>query len=325
MLRAVLLYLSENEKLRDLVLRRPFARTLARRFVAGETLDEAMGVCRALNARGLSVSLDYLGERVTNRAEAERSVRAYLAALDRVAAEGVDAYISLKLTQLGLDIDEGFCAQKLARVAHRAAELGKFVRIDMENSAYVDATCRLFRGLFPRYRNLGIVLQSCLYRSEADARELCALGAPVRLCKGAYKEPETVAFPKKEDVDRNYECLLAILFECGSPLAVATHDARLIEAAKEIARGRGDARGSRGTGGSVESGRLGNSAPAFEFQMLYGVRRDLQERLVREGFRMRVYLPYGTQWYAYLMRRMAERPANLWFVVRAVLQERGRR
>lgn len=192
MLRAVLLYLSENGKLRDLVLRRRFARNLARRFVAGETLDEAIAVCRAVNARGLSVSLDYLGERVTNRAEAERSVRAYLEALDRVAAEGVDAYISLKLTQLGLDIDEGFCAQKLAWVVHRAAEVGKFVRIDMENS-------------------------------------------------------------------------------------------------------------------------------------VYGVRRDLQARLVREGFRMRVYVPYGTQWYAYLMRRMAERPANLWFVVRAVWQERGRR
>lgn len=318
MLRAALLYLSERRDLRDWLLRRRSARDLALRFVAGETLEAALGVCRAVNARGMRVSLDYLGESVTPE-EAEGAVAAYVRALDRVAAEGVRSSVSLKLTQLGLDIDERLCAENLERIVARAAELGIFVRIDMEQSEYVDATLRLFRGLFPRYRNLGAVIQSVLRRSEADVRALCEMRAPVRLVKGAYKEPEAVAFQKKKEVDASYATLLGILVGCGCPLAVATHDVRMIGRAKALRRARPERAAARNPGRDP----FGN--PPFEFQMLYGVRRDLQEALVREGYEMRIYVPYGTQWYAYLLRRLAERPANLWFMVRAVLGERFRR
>ncbi len=325
MLRSALLYLSERDGLRDWLLRRESARRAAYRFVAGETLDEAIEVARAVNRRGMGVSLDYLGESVTNRAEAEAAVAAYVEALDRIAAERVRGYVSLKLTQLGLDIDESLCAAHLGRIVARACEARIFVRIDMEQSDYVEATLRIFRSLFPRLPNVGVVIQSALRRSEADVRALCAMKAPVRLVKGAYKEPEAIAFAKKAEVDAEFARLLEILIGSGVPLAVATHDRKLIARAKVLNRARRELAGVGGAG--AESPAAGRAAadefgiPPFEFQMLYGVRRDLQEQLVREGFEMRVYVPYGRQWYAYLMRRLAERPANLGFLVGSVLRE----
>ena len=360
MLRAALLYLSERRGLRDRLLRRRFARAAARRFVAGDTLDEAIQVARGLNARGMRVSLDFLGESVTSVAEAERATEAHLEAVERIAADGVRASLSLKLTQLGLDLDETLCATHLARVVGRAERHGIFVRIDMERSRHVDATLRLHRRLFAQHRNLGVVLQSCLRRSESDARECCALGAPVRVVKGAYREPESVAFPRKRDVDVQYVRLVEILLRCGVPVAVATHDERIIERAKEMARARGLGPAAPGAPPEAADGPVPGAAaprsaagpvpaaaaraapasasplrdaraahpfdnPPFEFQMLYGVRRDLQERLVAEGWEVRVYVPYGTDWYPYFMRRLAERPANVTFLLRALWREFGRR
>lgn len=325
MLRASLHYLSEKAGLRNWLLKRRFARGVAYRFVAGDALDEAMRVCRALNSRGMRVSLDHLGESVTSRAEAEAAVDAYLAAIERIAAEGARASVSLKLTQLGLDIEETFCATNLARVVQRAHQHGIFVRIDMEQSTYVEPTLRLHRHLFARYRNVGVVIQSALKRSEADVRALCELEAPVRLVKGAYREPEEVAFQSKREVDESYARLLEILVECPSPLAVATHDTAMIGRAKALAGARVPAAAGRGGSGAGEATNHEFGNPPFEFQLLYGVRRDLQARLLKEGYEVRVYVPYGTQWYAYLLRRLAERPANLLFIVRSVVREFFRR
>ena len=330
MLRAALLYLSEREGLRRWLLKRRFARGVAYRFVAGDTLDAAMEACRALEARGMRASLDYLGESVTNREEAEAAVEAYLAAIERIAAQKAKASVSLKLTALGLGIDETFCATNLARIVHRAHPHGVFVRIDMEQSDHVEATLRLHRHLFARYRNVGVVIQAALRRSKKDVLDLREREAPVRLVKGAYKESEEVAFQKKREVDKSFVELLEILAEGSGPLAVATHDPALIRRAKSLSRARarvpaaasGGGAGNPGSGGGAEP-EFGN--PSFEFQLLYGVRRDLQKRLVEEGYDVRVYVPYGTQWYAYLLRRLAERPANLAFIVRSVLRETFRR
>ncbi len=300
MLRSLLLYLSERKRLQDIILSQKFARGLARRFMAGETLDEAINVTRELNANGMSVTLDHLGESVEREDQAARAAQGYIAILERVHKEQVKTGISIKLTQIGLAIDRELCRRHLRSIVETAQRYGSFVRIDMEASEYVEPTLELFYGLSDEFRNVGAVIQSYLRRSESDVNELSSRGASVRLCKGAYKEPEDVAFQKKQEVDAAYERLLEILMNSNSPLAVATHDSRMIGAAIRLMR--------------TKSKR---KAPV-EFQMLYGVRRDVQAQLVAEGYRMRVYVPFGTEWYAYFMRRMAERPANLLFVLRAL-------
>ncbi len=300
MLRSFLLYLSERKGLQDIILSQKFARGLARRFVAGETLDEAIRVTRELNASGMLVTLDHLGEAVEREGQAERAAQAYIAILERVHEEQVKTGISIKLTQIGLAIDRELCRGHLGNIVEAAQRYGNFVRIDMENSEYVESTLQLFYELNGKFRNVGAVIQSYLRRSESDVRELSSRGASVRLCKGAYKEPEEVAFQRKREVDGSYLQLLEILMSSNSPLAVATHDSRMIDAAKNMMRTNPKRKA------------------AVEFQMLYGVRRDVQAQLVADGYRMRVYVPYGTEWYPYFMRRMAERPANLLFVLRAL-------
>jgi proline dehydrogenase len=303
-LREALLFLSENSLARRIARDAPFARSAARRFVAGESVDDAIAAARALNRARMSVSLDYLGEAVRNRGEAEAAANVYLQVLDRIAAERLDANISLKLTQMGQDIDDDFLRGNVGRVLDRARELDIFVRFDMESSAYTQRTLDFFRRVWDEgYRNVGVVIQSYLRRSEQDVRMLNAMGARVRLCKGAYAEPPSVAFQDKREVDANFVHLMRLLLREGRYPGIATHDEAMIRATREFAR---------------EASIPGS---AFEFQMLYGVRRDVQQRLVEAGYNLRVYIPFGEAWYPYLMRRLAERPANVLFVMNAMLRE----
>lgn len=298
MLRSLLLYLSERETPQRLLTRLPGARKLTQRFIAGETVEEMLAVVRRLGREGFDVTLDHLGESVSDPADAEETCRTYLAILDRLAREGLRSSISVKLTALGLAFDESLAQQHLAAIAKRARELHTFVRIDMEGSAYTERTLAAFRaGDAPR-DVLGIVIQAYLYRSEADLDALIAWGARVRLVKGAYKEPAAIAFPKKSDVDANFVKLMQKLLASGGYHAIATHDPKMIAATQGFAR------------------RQNIDPDRFEFQMLYGVRRRLQRDLLREGYRVRIYVPYGSQWYPYFMRRLAERPANVYFLVR---------
>jgi len=290
--------------IREHLIQSPMGRQLARRFVAGETLDDGVRVARMLNAKGCSASLDHLGENTTNRSGAEAAAGAYLALLDRLAAERLDANISLKLTQLGLDIDQGLCESLLERIVARAHERGSFVSIDMESSAYTERTLALFRHVYKHYPDaVGPAIQAYLYRSGRDVRALIRLGARVRLCKGAYAEPPSVAYPRKQDVDRSFARLMELLLLLGHFPGIATHDARLIAHAQRFAA------------------QWDIGPDRYEFQMLYGVRRDLQEALVGEGYRLRVYVPFGDAWYPYLTRRLAERPANLLFVLSSLIRE----
>jgi proline dehydrogenase len=310
MLRSALLYLSNQPRVFNFVRHNGLAKRFAHRFVAGETLDEALAAVRALNGRRISASLDLLGESVTNEREARATRDAYLQILDRIHAEGLNANVSLKLTALGLDISEELCVTLMHDVLGRAQQLESFVRIDMESSEYTERTLHLFEHRFyPLYRaHVGIVLQSYLYRTFTDVEYAIKLGCRVRLCKGAYKEPASVAFPDKKDVDANYVKSMHALMREGNYPGLATHDPAIITEAKRFAREN-----------TIAPNR-------FEFQMLYGVRRDLQDRLVAEGYNMRVYVPFGTQWYPYLMRRLAERPANVAFITGNVLREMvGRR
>jgi proline dehydrogenase len=313
MLRSALLYLSNQPRVFSFVRHNRLAKQLAMRFVAGETADEALAAVRQLNARGVSASLDLLGESVANEDEARATRDAYIELLDRLQERRLDANVSVKLTALGLDVSEDLCVALMHDVLARARHYGNFVRIDMESSAYTERTLRLFEErLYPAYKNhVGIVLQSYLYRTWADVERANQLRCRVRLCKGAYKEPASVAYPEKRQVDENYVRAMHALMLNGNYPGLATHDRRIINEAKRYAREQ-------------------RIAPdRFEFQMLYGVRRDLQEQLVHEGYRMRVYVPFGTQWYPYLMRRLAERPANVAFitgnVVREMVAGRGRR
>ena len=310
MLRKTLLYLSNQQKVFTFVRRNRLARRMASRFVAGETIDEALGAVRALNARGITASLDLLGESVHREAEACATAQAYLDILDRIHANKVDANVSIKLTAMGLDVSEELCVANMQMVLERAQQYDSFVRLDMESSHYTDRTLHMFEHrLYPSYpKNVGIVLQSYLRRTAADVEFANRLGCRVRICKGAYQEPASVAFPDKRDVDESYVRCMHSLMTDGNYPGIATHDERIIADAKRFAAEKG-----------IESHR-------YEFQMLYGVRRDLQERLVREGYRMRVYVPFGTQWYPYLMRRLAERPANVAFMTGNVVKEmlRGR-
>ena len=305
MLRRGLLWLSERERVFDFIRRNRLARGVARRFVAGETVEEGVAVACDVVAKGIAVTLDLLGESVADPPTARSACDAYLTLLNRMADAGIEVNVSLKLTQMGLDIAEDLCDENMTRILDRASELGGFVRLDMEGSDYTERTLAFFTDrLYPRYGDgVGVVIQSALHRSADDVDRLIQLGARVRLCKGAYLEPPSIAFPAKRDVDRNFVTLMERLLLEGKYPAIATHDTRIIDHARAIARKHGFA-GDR-----------------FEFQMLHGVRRDLQTSLRREGYRMRVYVPFGTQWYPYLMRRLAERPGNIVFMVGNILRE----
>ncbi len=305
MIRRALLFLSNQPGVFRFVRNNSLARGMANRFVAGETLESAVAAVRRLNQRGITASLDLLGESVSNEAEARAAGREYTVMLDRIAREKLDANVSVKLTAMGLDLSEDLCIGIMQNILEKARELGTFVRLDMEGSAYTQKTLDIFEHrLFPQYRaNVGIVLQSYLYRTFADVEHANLLKARVRICKGAYREPETVAYAEKDEVDANYvRCMQSLMLDGNYP-GIATHDEAIITQAMRFARDN-----------SIDPSR-------FEFQMLYGVRRDLQDALVRKGFRMRVYVPFGTQWYPYLMRRLAERPANLAFITGNILKE----
>lgn len=298
MLRSFLLYLSEKEAPKKILAGHSWGRRLAKRFIAGESLEDAVRAVRALNGEGFDATLDCLGESVRDNSAADEACRAYLGVLDRIAQEELRSHVSVKLTQLGLATDEALARRHLAALAERALRLRIFIRMDMESSAYTESTLRVFRELNVPRDVLGVVVQSYLRRSEKDVAELLKCGARIRLVKGAYQEPPEIAFPRKADVDRNFVKLMEMMLASGGYHAIATHDGRMIRATLQFARARGLAPGS------------------FEFQMLYGIRRQLQRDLLRQGHRVRVYVPYGRQWYAYFMRRLAERPANLIFLLR---------
>ena len=276
----------------------------ARRFIAGETIEEAIDAARSIQAQGLLLTLDYLGESVRTLEEAAAATREYGRLLEVIVVSGIERNISLKLTQLGAGVDRATCVDNLRRILEPAQKHGFFVRIDMENSPWTQLTLDIFETLWQQeYRNIGIALQAALFRTEQDVRRMNELGARVRLVKGAYKEPPTVAYQHKADVDAAFIRLMRILLDSGTYPAWATHDPALLEATEKYAAKRG-----------ITKDR-------FEFQMLYGIRRDLQASLVKKGYRMRVYVPFGRKWFPYFMRRLGERPANLGFVIRAILKE----
>jgi proline dehydrogenase len=308
MTKAFFLYLSRSSRARGFIMSLPFSRRAARRFVVGETLDEALGAVAELNHEGMKATLDLLGEDVTNPREAEASTREVASILDGIRRTGVDSNLSLKLTQLGLRLGKDVCQKNLDTVLARASQLDNFVRIDMEGSDVTEITLRIYEEARRRFANVGVVIQSYLRRTEKDVKDrLLPTGASVRLCKGAYKEPPEVAFPEKSEVDASYRRLADLLLSpearaTGVKTAVATHDEAMIRHVQE----------------KVARGEIGKQD--FEFQMLYGIRRDLQRRLAQEGYRVRIYVSYGTQWYPYFMRRLAERPANVLFLVKNILR-----
>ncbi len=305
MLRTSLLYLSRQQGVFDFVKNVGFARKMASRFVAGETISTAVDAVAQLNAKGISASLDLLGESVHSEAEARATGRQYLEILDRIHERKLDANVSVKLTALGQDVSDDLGVEVVREVIARAKQYDSFVRLDMESSAYTDRTLDTFeQKLFPGFENnVGIVLQSSLRRTLDDIARANRLSARVRICKGAYLEPPAVAFPDKADVDKNYVAAMHTLMTEGRYPGIATHDEAIIAEAKRFAKEKGIA------------------PDTFEFQMLYGVRRDLQEQIVKEGYRMRVYVPFGSQWYPYLMRRLAERPANIAFMAGNIVKE----
>lgn len=305
MLRTSLLYLSRQQRVFDFVKNVGFARKMASRFVAGETIDTACDAVAQLNAKGIVATLDLLGESVFNEKEARETGRQYLELLDRIRERQLNANVSVKLTALGQDVSDDLGVEVVREVIARAKQYDSFVRLDMESSAYTDRTLDTFeQKLFPGFENnVGVVLQSSLRRTLADVERANRLSARVRICKGAYLEPPNVAFPDKADVDKNYVACMHKLLTEGRYPGIATHDEVIIAEAKRFTKERG----------------IGPDQ--FEFQMLYGVRRDLQEQLVKEGYRMRVYVPFGSQWYPYLMRRLAERPANIAFMAGNIVKE----
>lgn len=300
-MRSFLLSLSENKRLAPLIMRNGVSRRVARRFVAGEGLDDAVEAARELNAAMRLASLDLLGENVSDETGARQAAENYLAIFERIEREKLDANVSLKLTQLGIDLDESLCQDLLEKIVAHATAHGNFVRIDMEGSAYTQRTVDIAKRMRAKYSGVGTVMQAYLYRAEKDVQDLLSAGCRLRLCKGAYQEPPDIAFPKKADVDANYVKLMKLILPSGIYHGIATHDPAMIQATKDFVREKNIARDQ------------------FEFQMLYGIRTDLQEQLVRERYRLRVYIPYGTDWFPYFMRRLAERPANLAFFLRNLL------
>ena len=309
MLRGTLLYLSNNRQIRYTAENFNLAQRMSSRFVAGTTMDDAVRVVRDLNKQGSLATLDHLGESVETEQDARRAAQDYLDLLDRVQQTGIQSNVSLKLTHFGINIRDELAYELVASVVDRARQYGNFVRIDMENHPYTDRTLAIYRRLREAgYSNTGVVIQSYLYRSQNDIRALMPLGLNVRLCKGAYLEPEDVAFPQKKDVDANYVALAKLLLSPearaqGVYPAFATHDSRMIEIVQLFAAAQ----------------KLPKDS--YEFQMLYGVRRDLQRELVKAGHKVRVYVPYGREWYPYFMRRLAERPANVVFILKNLLKD----
>jgi len=298
MLRPFLIYLSQKQTPKKFLTSHALGRRMAARFIAGEELEDALKVVRRLNTEGFLVTLDLLGESVQEASEAEAACQAYLHLLDRLAVEGLNSHVSVKLTQLGLAIDEGLACRHLRMISERAAQHHNFVRVDMEGSAFTEVTLRVLRAVNAPRDVTGIVIQSYLYRSERDVEELLKWGARIRLVKGAYDEPREIAFRRKRDVDRNFARLMETMLSSGIYHAIATHDERLIVATQKYARAH-------------------NIAPErYEFQLLHGIRRDLQRDLLRQGERVRLYVPCGHEWYSYFMRRLAERPANVLFLLR---------
>ena len=297
-MRTFFLFLSRQKHLRKWMETSGWARRLSARFVAGDNLRDALATCQRINAEGIAVTLDHLGENVTSLEEAAASRDAYLRALNEIASLKIDGNVSLKLTQFGMDLSLAECAANVEALVGQAATLGNFVRVDMESSEYTQRTLDLVSDLHGRYGSVGVVAQAYLFRSQADVENLCERKIRVRLCKGAYLEPPEVAFSRKADVDRSYVELMKTLLDRGTYPAIATHDERMIAEAKAHVAARKIPR------------------EAFEFQMLYGIRRDLQRRLVAEGYRLRLYVPFGRAWYPYYMRRLAERPANVLFILR---------
>jgi proline dehydrogenase len=302
MLRAGLLKLSESKSLANWVVSNERTRRMAHRFVPGETVDQAIAAARDCNNLGMFASLDYLGENVSTQEGAQRARDAYLEIFDRIANERLYANVSCKLTQLGLELGVEFCESLVVPIVQRAASYDNFLRVDMEGSVYTQRTVELVKRVRAQNPAIGTVIQSYLYRSQADVTDLLAYGCRIRLCKGAYKEPAEVAFPKKKDVDANFVRLTQMLLTSGFYHGIATHDPAMIAATIRFAAAKQI------------------SKDDFEFQMLYGVRTDLQRRLVKDGYRLRIYIPYGRDWFPYFMRRLAERPANVAFFARNLLR-----
>ena len=302
--RTALIYLSRQEWLKEFAAKFGLFKRLTTRFIAGENIDEAVAAIRDLNARGCPASFDHLNESVSSIAETEAEVREYLDVLARIDATGIDSNLSIKLTQFGLELDPDLAYQNARRIVEDAARRGNFVRVDMEGSNVTAATIDVFKRLRAEFGldDVGIVVQSYLRRTMDDVRDLLKIPARIRLCKGAYHEPPEIAYPDKKDVDDNYVQVMQLLLRSGLYHGIATHDPKMIAATIEFAQ------------------REGIGKDAFEFQMLYGIRRDLQDQLARDGYRMRVYVPYGKHWYPYFMRRLAERPANIWFVLKNSLK-----
>jgi proline dehydrogenase len=303
-MRSAFIYLSEREGLKEFAARfKPF-RKLTTRFIAGETLEEAVEAIRHINAEGCTASFDHLNESVTKPEEAAEEVREYLRILAAIDETGIKSNVSIKLSQFGLEIDTELAYQNARMIVVDAARRGNFVRVDMEGSNATQKTIDIFKRLRSEFglNEVGIVLQSYLRRTYADAQDMLKIPARIRLCKGAYKEPPEVAFPDKKDVDENYVRVMQLLLSSGVYHGIATHDPKMIEATINFAQ------------------REGIGKEAFEFQMLFGIRRDLQRQLAHDGYNMRVYVPYGKHWYPYFMRRLAERPANVWFVLKNLLK-----
>ena len=302
MLRSILLKLSESARFAHWFTTNSTTHRMAQRFVPGETLEEAITAARACNDAGMFASLDYLGENVATTADAQRARDSYLEIFERIAKEKLHANVSCKLTQLGLDLNTDFCQGLVVSIVEFAARYDNFLRIDMEGSAYTQRTIELVKRVRSKNPAVGTVIQAYLYRSERDIHDLLAYGCRIRLCKGAYKEFPEVAYPRKKDVDANFVLMMQILLPSGFYHAIATHDPRMIAETIRCAAAK----------------RI--SKDDFEFQMLYGVRTDLQRRLVKDGYRLRIYIPYGKDWFPYFMRRLAERPANVGFLLRNLLR-----
>ena len=298
--RSALLYLSRHEGLKDFATRFSPFKKLTTRFVAGETIDEVVQYIKTINSRGCTASFDHLNESVTNAGEAEQEVREYLNILSRIEDSGINSNISIKLTQFGLGLDPELAYKNARRVVADASRRGNFVRVDMEDSSVTQVTLDIFKRLREEFglEDVGIVLQSYLKRTYEDTQAMLKLPARIRICKGAYNEPPEVAFEDKKDVDQNYIRVMQLLLSSGIYHGIATHDPKMIDATINFAA------------------REGIGKDKFEFQMLYGIRRDLERQLAGDGYNMRIYVPYGKHWYPYFMRRLAERPANIWFVLK---------
>lgn len=300
MLGRTLLWASEKESIQNLLSRSKLTKSVVDRFVAGEDLESAIRVIKELNSKRIGGILDLLGEGVTNMAGAQAAADDYLAAIKRIEETGIDTTVAVKPTQLGLAFDKGAAMDHLRRLAAEAQAIGSYVEIDIEQSAYVSDTLDLYRTLHADFPELRLACQAYLRRTPTDLQMMANLKPRVRLVKGAYAEPETVAFQKKREIDAQYAFLTDWLFQQGTDPALATHDGKLIEHAKNAAS------------------RVGAGRDGFEIQMLYGIRREFQEQLAQQAYRVRVYVPYGSAWYPYLTRRLAERPANLAFFLRAL-------